>query len=183
MIAERFGIDKNGWNARVDESGVERTYIRHLQIIHHVTSWEHSTAVIRRIHKIHLHFGRRKSHAIEFKFTALLHCAIDYRHMHYNGFADVDLPHFHRHHTIVRNTLSRNQPSMDRKRPHRSGKVAAVSAPIDKRFIYRHLPEQIIHIVIFARTGTHNHRFAGARCRTAHAINLFTVRIWATNHS
>ncbi|EEW10898.1 hypothetical protein VMD_16430 [Vibrio mimicus VM573] len=37
--------------------------------------------------------------------------------------------------------------------------------------------------MISARTGTHNHGFAGARCRAAHAINLLVIRIRATNHS
>ncbi|SKN34615.1 Uncharacterised protein [Mycobacteroides abscessus subsp. massiliense] len=72
---------------------------------------------------------------------------------------------------------------LDGKCAHGGGQIAAVAAPIDKRFIDGNLSEQIIDIVIVAFGFVQNHGFAGGRTGVTQTVNLFTVRVGAAEYA
>ena len=98
-----------------------------------------------------------------------------------DGFLNVFLPDAYGTNAIIRNALVINQTLADGKGTDCRGQVAAVTGPVDKSTVNRHLTEQVINVVIVLLAFRQNHSLGGTGGRTAHPINLLTIRIRTAN--
>ena len=180
-------IDEDRRNARIDQGHVQSAHARYFQIIHQITGRKHRAArpffVRRRIEELKLHLSGRKRYAIQLKITGFLHRAVGYRHMSNNRFTDVGLPDSHYRDAVLRDARRIHQTAADGKRADRSREVAAVAAPVDKRFVDGDLAKQVVHIVIGVGTFAHDYGFAGAGGRGAHTVDLFFIRVGAADNA
>ncbi|MNN43237.1 hypothetical protein D3C81_1574630 [compost metagenome] len=151
-IADIVGIDENGRDTRVDQSGFESPDTGHLQVIHQVAGREHRPAAFaligRRIKELQLHLGRREGHTVEFEVAGFLHFALGNRHMSDDGLADVGLPDTHGGNAIARDARRLDQATADGERTDSSRQVAAVAAPVDEGLVDGHLAEQVVDVVL-----------------------------------
>ena len=179
-------IDKNRRDPGVDHRHVQGAHSRHFKIVHQVAGREHRTACtlfIRcRVEKLQLHFGCRKSHAIQFEVTGFLHGTVCDRYMGNDGLADIGLPDTHHRRAVLRDTAGIHQTAADRERAHGRRQVAAVAAPVYKRLVDRDLTEQIVDVVIGVQAFAQDHGFAGAGRRRPHAVDLFFVGVGAADY-
>ena len=79
--------------------------------------------------------------------------------------------------------LASTRPFADRERPDGRGEIAAVAAPVHERLVDRDLAEQVVDVVIRPRALRQDHRLAGARGGSAHAVDLLAVRVRAADHA
>ena len=142
-----------------------------------------AVAIIGGVDKFQYDFRGRERHAVELEIAQLLYFAVFHRHMHKNGLLDVGLPHPHRANALTREACRVDETIADRKRPDRRTQVAAVSGPIHKGLIDGNLSIEVVDIVIGLCALRDDHRFAGARSRTAHAVRVLAVRVRRADHS
>src|SRR5690554_7884307 len=102
--------------------------------------------------------------------------------MGHNGFLDIGLPDAHRADTVFRNPLFGNKSAVNGEGANSCGEVAAVTTSVHKRLVDRHLPEQVVHVVVRLRRCGQNHRFAGAGGGVTQAVDLLLVGIGTADH-
>ena len=76
---------------------------------------------------------------------------IGHRHMSNNRFADIGLPNPDGCDPILWDAGRIDQTVADAKRANGRGQVAAITAPVDKGLVDRHLSKKIVNVVIGAR--------------------------------
>ena len=88
-----------------------------------------------------MHFGGGEGDAVKLEIAGFLHFAVGDRDMGDDGFADVFLPDAHGAGTVLRHFGGVNQAVGNGKRADGGGEVAAVAAPVYKRFVDGNLAE------------------------------------------
>ena len=140
-ITDLFSAEEDNRSTGVDKSGLQSTDARYLQIINQIAGREQGALPSCRLPEFQRHLSGRKGHPIQCKITALLYFTIDDGNMYDDGLFDIGLPDTYHGNAVLRYTFRVHQPFMNSKRSGSRGKIAAVSAPVDDRFINSYLTE------------------------------------------
>ena len=186
-VADVLRVDEHRGDASGDHRRLQLAHAGHIKLIDQVAGGEHRAttlafALIGRVDELQHDLGGREGDTVQFEVTGFLHLTVADGHVGDDGLVDVGLPDAHRADAVLRDACRIDVASVQRERASTGGQVAAVAGPVDEVGIDRHLPVQVIHVVIGLAAGRDDHALAGTGGSAAHAIGVLGIGIGRTDH-